>query len=200
MDQAKSKPITALDKPRRESRSSGATTSIRPRAQAPAMVMPTATAPVPDPTERLIVGQAGVRGAVRRSGGSKNVAATAMAMEIPPTIRKGAANESRSAVTPPSAGPAIEPALVAPRATPIASPLRPGRARSETRASAAIQLAADPTPWMTRPSISGQMDSDAAITPEPAAASTSPAISRPLRPTESARRPSGSERRTIGTA
>ena len=90
--------------------------------------------------------------------------------------------ESRSAVTPPSAGPAIEPAPVAARANPIASPRLPGGARSETSASAAIQLAADPTPWIARPSIRRASDSEAAITAEPAAASSNPRSEEPSVP------------------
>jgi hypothetical protein len=66
-----------------------------------------------------------VRGSSRGRAAS---AANRSASARPQKIRNGASNESRSAVTPPRAGPAIDPALVAPRATPSASPRRSGGA------------------------------------------------------------------------
>ena len=106
-----------------------------------------AQAPSPDRVARMIAGSAGMAEAVRgASRGRAASAANSSASARPQKIRNGASNESRSAVTPPSAGPAIEPALVAPRATPSASPRRPGGAVSDTSARAEIQLAAEPTP------------------------------------------------------
>src|SRR4029453_14565261 len=104
-----------------------------------------APAPPPDPAARPIVCHAGVsEGSRRVSRGNTATTPAARPTDTPHTIRNGAAYPKTSAVTPPSAGPAIEPALVAANATPSASPRFPGGARSETTASAAIQLAAEP--------------------------------------------------------
>src|SRR5215208_4629114 len=140
-------PIAELESPRRASRSSGATTSTRPSKQALPSMIPAAQAPTPERVARMIAGSAGATGAVRgASRGNTATAANISPSASPQKIRNGASNENTSAVTPPSAGPAIEPAPVAPRATPNASPRRPGGAVSDTSARAEIQLAADPTP------------------------------------------------------
>jgi hypothetical protein len=164
-------------------------------------VIAVATAPIPDLVDSAIVRKAGVSEAVRRaSGGKTATTASARATEAPHTIRNGAANPSTSAVTPPSAGPAIEPTLVAASATPIDSPRFPGGARSDTTASAAIQLAAEPSPWTARPAISTSSDSVTAIRPEPAPVSSRPPTSSHRLPTMSAARPRGSENSITGTA
>jgi hypothetical protein len=105
-----------------------------------------------------------------------------------------------SAITPPRAGPAIEPAPVAPRAVPRASPRFPGRAVSETNARAEIQLAAEPMPWIARAANRTPIEFDAAMRTDPAATSNRPPANSGRLPIESAARPSGSDRRAIGTA
>src|SRR3954464_15342626 len=140
-------PIAELESPKRASRSSGATTSTRPSTQAPPSMIAAAQAPIPDRVARMIVDNAGTAEATRGgSRGSTASAANSSASASPQKIRNGAPNEGRLAVTPPSAGAADRPALVAPRATPSASPRRPGGAVSDTSARAEIQLAAEPTP------------------------------------------------------
>jgi hypothetical protein len=143
-------------------------------------------------------------GAAGRDGltpcGSSISAAPTTASAHPQAIRNGASYERTSAVTPPSAGPAIEPIPVAASAAPSDSPRRPGGAVSETRASAEIQLAAEPTPWIVRAAINSSSEWETAIRRDPAAISSSPAISNALRPKRSAARPSGSESSAIGTA
>ena len=123
----------------------------------------------------MITDNAGTAGRERgTSAGRSTSAATSSARARPQAIRNGASNDSVSAATPPSAGPAIEPTPVAPRATPSAWPRFSGAAVSETSASAEIQLAADPTPCTARAAISTASESDAAIRPEPAAISSQP--------------------------
>ena len=163
--------------------------------------MAAAQAPAPVRHARRIVASAGVvdrgRGASR---GSTIRAATRRTIANPQAIRNGASNESRSAVTPPSAGPRIEPIPVAASAAPRAWPRRPAGAVSETRASAEIQLAADPRPWTARAAINAPTELVTATSTEPAATNTRPPTSSLRRPKVSAARPSGSENSAIGTA
>ncbi len=132
--------------------------------------------------------------------GRTTTPATSIARERPVTTRNGASKETAPPTIPPSAGPAIAPKLLAARAKPIASPFLPGRARSETRARAATQLAVDPSPCTARPASSTPSDPESAITIEPAPVSTSPPSSRGRRPIRSARRPVGIETTRIGIA
>ena len=94
----------------------------------------------------------------------------------------------------------MEPTLVAPSANPRAWPRWPGGALSDTSASAEIQLAAEPTPWISRAAISSSSECEAAITADPAATSSRPATRSPLRPKRSAARPSGSDSSATGIA
>ena len=90
-----------------------------------------------------------------RRGRTRNQPSVKIIAAITLTSRKGASNEIAPPTIPPSAGPPIAPRLLAASAKPIASPLRPGRARSETRARAATQLSVEPTPWTERPISNG---------------------------------------------
>src|SRR5215216_453656 len=201
IEPANSSPIAALESPRRSSRSSGATTSTTPRTRALTRMIADAHRPMDALSTCRIVASAG--NAIEDlfgSRGSSTSAATDSPTAAPQQIRNGASKETTSAATPPSAGPAIEPTPVAPMATPSASPRLPGGAVSETSASAAIQLAADPTPWTARAATSNASESEAAMRPDPAPTTMRPTASRSLRPRRSAMRPSGSDSTAIGTA
>ncbi len=103
-------------------------------------------------------------------------------------------------MTPPSAGPTIEPIPVAASAAPSAWPRLPGGAVSDTRARAEIQLAAEPRPWTARAAMSAPTEWVSGTRTDPAATSRRPATSSLRRPRASAARPSGSENSAIGTA
>ena len=164
-------------------------------------IIAAAQAPAP---ERQALGSSANAGVVERgraaSRGSTISAATSRASAQPAAIRNGASNESRSAVTPPSAGPTMEPMPVAASAFPRAWPRPPGGAESETRARAEIQLAAEPRPWTPRAAIRAPTEWVTATSTDPAATSARPATSSLRRPTASAARPRGSEKSAIGTA
>jgi hypothetical protein len=79
-----------------------------------------AQAPIPERIARMITAVAGTVDAARGvSLGRMINAATSRAIASPQKIRNGASNEIRSAVTPPSAGPAIEPTPVARGRAPV---------------------------------------------------------------------------------
>jgi hypothetical protein len=65
IEAANRRPIAELERPKRASRSSGATTSTRPSEQAPPSMIAAAQAPTPDRVERMIAGSAGTAEAVR---------------------------------------------------------------------------------------------------------------------------------------
>ena len=175
------------------------TKSTRPSVPAPMIAMAAGIAAlrrrsVPmRPTSRVISGKGIERGSTIQPS-VKIIAAITL------TSRNGASNEIAPPAIPPSAGPPIAPRLLAASAKPIASPLRPGRARSETRARAATQLSVEPTPWTERPISNGGNAPDTAIRIEPRPVRTRPPSSNGLRPIRSARRPTGSEMIRIGIA